>query len=172
MKNPVLLATIGAAHGLRGEVRVKPYTEDPFSIADYGPLRSKDGQRFKVKALRPQKAMLVVKFEGINDRTAAEALANIDLYVDRSALPDDTEDDEYYVTDLIGCTVLDRAGAQMGTVVTVPDFGAGALLEIAGAGPSWFLDFTSDTVPEVDLAARTITVIPPQEVSERDLDKA
>ncbi|MEO1399042.1 MAG: ribosome maturation factor RimM [Pseudomonadota bacterium] len=169
LKEPVLLATIGGAHGIKGEVRVKAFTADPHALGDYGSLFTKDGRKLKITRMRPSKAVMVVKFKGVNDRSEAEALNGTDLYVDRSALPDDTEDDEFYVTDLIGCTVVDRAGASIGSIVAVPDFGAGDLLEISGNGAqTWFLEFTRDNVPEIDLETRLVTVVLPDEVSERD----
>lgn len=169
LKEPVLLATVGGAHGIKGEVRVKTFTADPDALGDYGPLSAKDGRKLKISRMRPSKSVMVVKFKGVNDRSEAEALNGTDLYVDRSALPDDTEEDEFYVTDLIGCTVVDRAGSSKGSIVAVPDFGAGDLLEISGNGArTWYLEFTRENVPEVDLGARLVTIVLPDEVSERD----
>jgi 16S rRNA processing protein RimM len=175
LENPVLLAQIGAAHGIRGEVRVKPFTEDPLAIGDYGSLWSQDGRKFKITNLRPQKTVVVVKFKGINSREEAEALNRLELFVDRSALPDDTDEDEFYVTDLIGCDVRDEDGTKIGSVMTVPDFGAGPVLEIAPlneagglSSKTYFLDFSLENVPSVDLENTSITVSLPDEVSERD----
>ena len=175
LDNPVLLAQIGAAHGVRGEVRVKSFTEDPLAIGDYGSLWSEDGRKFKITNLRPQKTVVVVKFKGINSREDAEALNRLELFVDRSALPDDVDDDEFYVTDLIGCDALDGDGKHIGEIVTVPDFGAGPVLEIASlndagglSSKTYFLDFSRENVPDVDLENRSVTVHLPEEVSERD----
>jgi len=175
LDNPVLLAQIGAAHGIRGEVRVKSFTADPLAMGDYGSLWSKDGRKFKVTNLRPQKTVVVVKFKGINSREEAESLNRLELFVDRSSLPDDVEEDEFYVTDLIGCDVLDEDGKHVGTVMTVPDFGAGPVLEIAPlnevgglSSKTYFLDFSRENVPYVELEKGTVTVSPPLEVSERD----
>lgn len=179
LENPVLLAQVGAAHGIRGEVRVKSFTGDPLAIGDYGSLWSEDGRKFKITNLRPQKTVVVVKFKGINTREEAEALNRLELFVDRSSLPDDTEDDEFYVTDLIGCDVLDGEGKHIGAVLTVPDFGAGSVLEIAplnAAGglssKTYFLDFTHENVPHVDFEKWAITISPPLEVSERDQESS
>ena len=82
------------------------------------------------------------------------------------------EEDEFYVTDLIGMDVIDETGEQIGKVLTVSDFGAGDLLEIsptAGTdGKSWYLEFTQQNVPEVNMSDRVLTIRMPQEVSERD----
>ena len=177
LDNPVLLAQVGAAHGIRGEVRVKTFTDDPLAIGDYGSLWSEDGRKFKITNLRPQKTVVVVKFKGINSREEAEALNRLELFVDRSSLPDDTEEDEFYVTDLIGCDVRDEDGNQIGAVMTVPDFGAGPVLEIAPlneagglSSKTYFLDFSRENVPEVDLEKRSVTVAMPEEVSEHDTE--
>lgn len=178
LKNPVLMAQVGAPHGVKGEVRVKAFNEDPLALDAYGSLYAEDGRKFKIVRLRAQKTMLVVKFKGVNTREEAQALNRLELFVDRSVLPDDTEDDEFYITDLIGCDVLDKVGEKIGTVAGVPNFGAGHLLEIApvlmGGGVStktWFLEFSHANVPEVDLEHRSVTIDPPDEVSERDTDE-
>lgn len=166
----VLLARIGAAHGVRGEVRVKPFG-DPHMLDQYGRLTTADNRTLRIKAMRIQKAMAVVKFEGINSREEAEALNGAELYVERSKLPE-PEEDEFYVSDLIGMTVVDRQGGPVGTIRDVPNFGAGDMLEIvpAGGGESYYLPFTRAVVPEIDFGNASLTVIPPSEVSERDVD--
>ena len=158
----VLMAEIGAAHGIRGEVRVKPYGLDPMALADYGPLETDDGRTFEIEALRPQKHMLIVRFKGIRDRNAAEALTRTKLYVAREKLPAPDDEDDFYHADLIGLPVFDTQGEELGTVVSVPNFGAGDLLEIAPKGArSFYLPFTREAVPEIDIAAgRLIAILP------------
>ena len=172
IENPVLIAKIGAPHGIKGEVRVKSFTDDPLALGDYGSLYSGDGRKFKLMRARLQKNLVIAKFKGVNFRDEAEALNGIELFIDRSMLPDDTEEDEYYVTDLIGMDVVDETGTKVGTIAAVPDFGAGDLLEItpaAGRGDkSWYLEFTLANVPSVDIAERRVTVHLPDSVSERD----
>lgn len=161
----ILLATIGAAHGIKGEVRVKSFTAEAAALAEYGSLRSEDGRLFEVERLRPAKGdVLIVKFRGIGDRNAAEALNGVSLHVERSALPAPGED-EFYHADLIGLAAFDAAGEPLGTVIAVHDFGAGDILDIAPAkGPSMLVPFTAEAVPEVDVTAGRITVIPPAEI--------
>jgi 16S rRNA processing protein RimM len=127
LENPVRMATIGAAHGVRGEVRVKTFTGDPMALGDYGPLRDENGRAYTVAALRPAKTVLVVRFREIASREAAEAAAGTALYVERAALPDDLEEDEFYHADLIGLAVRDETG---GKTVMVP-FTLAAIPEIA-----------------------------------------
>lgn len=164
----VLLATIGRAHGVRGEARVKAFTADPAALAQYGPLVAEDGRRFVIERLRPAKEVVIAKFAGIDDRDAAEALNGTGLWVDRSALPPPDED-EFYHADLIGLAAFDRDGGPLGTVVAVHDHGAGDIIEIAPSrGASMLIPFTRDAVPEVDLSAGRVTIVPPEETEARE----
>ena len=160
----VLIAQIGAAHGVRGEVRLKAFTQDPLNVARYGALQSEDGRSFEIEAVRPAKDMLVARLKGVADRDAAEALKNVRLYVERAKLPQPA-DDEFYHADLVGLTVETPGGGAFGMVKAVHNFGAGDLLEIepAGGGATLMLPFTEATVPMVDLAGRRIVVEPPVE---------
>ena len=172
----ILLAKIGAAQGIKGEVRVKPYG-DPDMLDQYGKLHDANGNTYKITRMRAHKTMLVVKFMNINTRNEAEELNGIELFVARDKLPEIEEEDEFYVQDLIGMTILNDAGEQIGTVVAVPNFGAGDMLEIApvtgsgGASTTWLLPFTREAVPEIDFVNSEITIVPPVEVSERDEDE-
>lgn len=163
LSHPVLLAEIGAPHGVRGEVRLKSHTADPEAFQDYGPLVDDKGRRFTVKNARVLKDdMLVVSFEGLTDRTAAEKLNRTKLYVDRSALPE-PEDDEFYHTDLLGLAVETTDGELVGTIVAVPNFGSDDLLEVARTGrKSIYVPFTKAVVPEIDFAARKVLIDPPE----------
>ena len=161
---PIRLAKIGAAHGIRGEVRVKPLTEDPEAIGDYGPLSSRDGETIlTVVSLRPVKGnMLVVKFKELTDRNQAEALNGMDLFVDRSAFGETDDEDDFFVTDLVGLMAVHVNGSEIGKVVSVQDFGAGDLLEVSVApGKTAFIPFTKMVVPEVNLASGEIRIDPP-----------
>ena len=159
----VCVAQIGAPHGVRGEVRLWPFTADPMALLEYGTLQSEDGARqFEIETLRPAKDHLVARLHGVGDRTAAERLKNLKLYVPRERLPP-PEAEEFYHIDLIGLPVFDTQGAQLGTVAAVHNFGAGDLLEVqpAAGGASVLLTFTETVVPLVDVAARRIVVDPP-----------
>ncbi len=150
LKNPVQMAVIGAAHGIRGELRVKSFTGDPMALADYGPLQTRDGRKFTIADIRPANNVVIVRLKGVSDRNAAEALTNTELFVDRSVLPDDTGDDEFYHADLVGLKVRDDTGAEIGSVTAVQNFGGGDLLEIAVAGRHDILvPFTAAAVPEI-----------------------
>ncbi len=165
-REDIVLARFGAAHGVRGEVRLKSYTETPLAIADYAPLKGSDGRDYRLVGARPAAGaspdMLVVRVDGIRDRNGAEALNGVELSVPRERLPAPGADDEFYHADLIGLAAETTDGATLGTVTAIENHGAGDLLEIAPAGASAYLvPFTRAIVPVVDIAAGKIVVDPP-----------
>lgn len=161
LENPVQMAVIGAAHGIKGELRVKTFTGDPLALADYGPLQARDGRIFHILDIRPAGTVVVVRFKGVNDRNAAEALAGTELFVDRSVLPDDGEEDEFYHADLIGLEIRDDKGAAIGRIVAVHNFGGGDILDVTLAGRKGVLiPFTQAAVPEVSIAEGFVRVDP------------
>lgn len=162
----VCIAKIGAAHGVRGEVRLWPFTEDPSSVASYGALSTKDGKRhFEIASARAAKDHLVARIKGVDTREAAEALNGLELYVAREKLPA-TDDDEFYHADLIGLAAVTPQGDALGHIIAVHNFGAGDIIEIAlnGGGETKLLPFTNAVVPTVDLATRRAIIALPQEV--------
>ena len=162
----VCVARIGAAHGVRGDVKLWPFTAEPLAIADYGALETEDGKSsFEIETLRPAKDFLVAHLKGVADRDAAEKLRNTDLYIPRERLPE-TEQDEFYIADLVGLSAVNREGAELGTVVAVHNFGAGDLLElrVTGARDTVMMAFTEATVPEIDIAAGRIVIDLPQDI--------
>ena len=155
----ILMGVIGAAHGIKGEVRVKSFAADPVALGDYGPLRAKDGRTFTVKTIRAAKEVVIVRFAEVADRTQAEALSGTELFVDREALPDDLEEEEFYHADLMGMAVVDENGAAIGTVLALHDFGAGDILEIRPqGGKSLMIPFTRAAVPEISLVERRMRI--------------
>ena len=163
MAERVCVAQIGAAHGVRGEVRLRSFTEDPTAVARYGPLESEDGtRRFTIAALRPAKDHFVARLAGVDDRSAAERLTNVRLYVSRDKLPPIDEDETFYHADLVGLAAVTPDGASLGTVTAIHNFGAGDVVEIkAEDGESVMVPFTDTAVPEIDIEARRIIVVPP-----------
>ncbi|MCC6891065.1 MAG: ribosome maturation factor RimM [Hyphomicrobiales bacterium] len=156
----IRVARIGAPHGVRGEVKLWPYTSDPMAVATYGPLESEDGAaRFEIESVRAARGHLVARLKGVNDRTAAEQLTNLALFVPRERLPAPDSGEEFYHADLIGLAVGDTAGAALGRVIAIHNFGAGDLVEIEPAqGTTVLLPFTAAAVPVVDIAAGRIVV--------------
>jgi 16S rRNA processing protein RimM len=159
----ILLGRISGAHGIRGEVVIHAYTMAPESIGAYGPLFDKDGARsFEIASARATPKGVVARLKGVGDRTAAEALKGVELYVDRDRLPAAAEG-EFYHADLVGLAAVDPQGTQIGEIVAVQNYGAGDLLEIrlAGSGKTELVPFTEATVPEVDIAAGRAMVAMP-----------
>ena len=159
----VCLGQIGAAHGVRGEVRLRSFTTDPASIADYGPLETEDGRPIEIEKLRPAKDHFVARLAGIRDRDAASALTNVKLYVPRERLPQTDDPEEFYHADLVGLAVVDQSGKVFGTVIAVFNFGAGDLIEVRpqNGGKTELVPFDAVHVPEVDIAAGKIVIAPP-----------
>jgi 16S rRNA processing protein RimM len=159
LKNPVLMAVIGAAHGIKGEVRIKTFTDDPLALAGYGTLSTNDGRCFEILEIRPQGSVVVARLKGVVDRSAAEALTGTELFVEREALSGELEDEEFYHADLVGMDVIDERGERIGKVSAVQNYGAGDILEIKGPGLNGVLvPFSTAAVPVVDVAMRTVRI--------------
>ena len=161
----VCLGVIVGAHGVRGQVRVKCFTEEPEGIAAYGPVETKDGsRRFEVAFKGVAKGLALCSVDGVTDRDAAEALRGTELYVSRERLPEPDEDEEgWYYVDLIGLAVVGLDGTAYGKVAAVQNYGAGDLLEISpeGGGATVLMPFTEDNAPEVDIEGGKIVIDPP-----------
>jgi 16S rRNA processing protein RimM len=172
----VVLGEFGRAHGLKGEVRLKSYTGEPEAIAWYGPLLA-GGRSATITSVRPAPGgapdLLIAKVAGVDTREAAEALNRLELRLPRDRLPQPETEDEFLLADLIGLKVETAAGETIGTVVAVPNYGGGDLLEIAPAegGATALLPFTKAFVPEVDRAAKRVIVDAPQDLFARPGDE-
>jgi 16S rRNA processing protein RimM len=160
----VLLGVVAAPHGVRGLVRIRSFTEDPMAIASYGALSDETGsKRYRVEALSTVKGAVLARIEGVADRTAAEAVRGLRLYVERSVLPA-TGEREWYEADLIGLPAVGRDGRDWGKVMAFHDFGAGRTMEVSGgvaSRSSVMLPFTGEVVPEIDVEGGKVVVDPP-----------
>ncbi|HEV3501678.1 MAG TPA: ribosome maturation factor RimM [Bradyrhizobium sp.] len=165
MAAQICIARIGAAHGVRGAVKLWTFTEDPLAVKQYGPLTTKDGARqFEVATARKAKGHLVATLKGIATREEAERLNGVELYIARDKLPA-TEEDEYYHADLIGLAAVTPANEPLGQVIAIHNFGAGDIIEIAPPqGATMLLPFTNAVVPSVDLKGGRVVVELPQEI--------
>ena len=156
----VCVGVVTGAHGLRGLVRIRPYTDTAEDVAAYGPVTSEDGTRsFELEVRnRTGKGQVLVHIDGVDGRTGAEALKGLKLFVSRDMLPA-AEDDEFYHADLLGLAVVGQDGGAVGAVRAVENFGAGDMLEINDArGGVSTIPFTLAAVPEVDVKAGRVVV--------------
>lgn len=163
----VCLGAVASPHGVKGLVKIKPFTERPEDVAAYGPLCDESGQRrFAITVKGRVGDLVLAAIEGVASREAAERLKGMRLYAPREALPE-PEEDSFYWTDLEGLSVVDRAGQPLGRVEQVLDYGAGPVLQIRkDDGAELLLPFAEQFVPEVDLEAGVLTADPPVEVGE------
>ena len=162
----ILVGRVAGAFGVKGEVRITSFTAEPMALVNYGSLLREDGQpALTLTGGRPAKGGVVARAKEIETREQAEAARGQSLYIPRSALPEPEEEDEFYIADLIGMDVVSLEGDLLGKVRSVRDFGAGDLLEVAPvAGESWWLPFTKEAVPEVQMDAGRIVAVRPDEV--------
>ena len=161
----VLLGRVAGAHGLKGEVRIKTFTQDPSAIAAYGPLEDEAGaRRFEISKLRVVKDGVVAQLKGVTTREAAEALKGVEFYVGREKLPEMEDPSTFYHADLIGLVAINAKGAALGQVVAVQNFGAGDLLEVrpATGGATVLVPFTQEIVPDIDREAGWLLMLPPE----------
>jgi 16S rRNA processing protein RimM len=157
----IMVAKADGAFGVRGEVRLTAFTEDPAALLRYGILRREDGTvALTLGGGRVARGGVIVTAREVATREEAQALRGLRLFVDRAVLPE-PEEDEYYLADLIGLAVVSPDGAALGRIKAVNNFGAGDLLEIqpTDGSPSWWCPFTRDAVPEVRLAAGEVVVV-------------
>ena len=161
----ICVAKIGAAHGVRGEVRLWTFTQDPLAVASFGPLETGDGaRRLTIKRIRAAKTHLVATLDGISTRDAAEQLNGVELFVAREKLPA-PGDGEFYHADLIGLAAETTSGEALGKIVAMHNFGAGDIIEIAPAsGPAIMLPFSNAVVPVVDVAGGKVVIDKPAEI--------
>jgi len=159
----ICVGAIMGAFGVRGEVRLKSFCADPAAIESYSPLVAESGESYEVALVRSVKGGFGARLTGVQDKEAADALRGTRLYTRRDDLPN-LPDDEYYHSDLVGLEVMDTGGARLGKVISVQDFGAGDILEIAGKGlkEAAMLPFTLVNVPTVDIKAGKIIADPPE----------
>ena len=164
MKGLVLVGRVAGAFGVRGEVRISTYTEDPLALARYKALKREDGSpALTVTAARAAKGGVVARCPEVTSKEQADALRGLRLYVARDALPPTDDEDEFYLTDLIGLAAATPDGQALGTVKAVHNFGAGDILELdpGGGRATLYMPFTREVVPEVRIAEGRIVAVPP-----------
>ena len=157
----VCLGVIVGVKGLKGEVRIKSFTEAPEDVAAYGPLKASDGRTLTVSVVTVLEDVVIATVAGVADRDGAEALKGLELFVDRAVLPE-TGGDTYYHADLIGLAVETTEGEKVGKVSAFYNFGAGDVMEVTkdGGGDTGFLPFSADAIAEVDVPGGRVVITP------------
>ena len=168
MAADILLGVVLGAHGLKGEVKVRTFTETPERLAAYGPLHDDQGRIFAVTHIKAIDAVsAIAQFDQICSRDAAERLKGCEFFVTRAALPQ-TEAEEFYHADLIGLRVEDSEGRLIGHIRGIHNFGAGDVVDIERSdGNEALLPFNRQFVPVVEIAAGRVVIVPPEEVEAR-----
>ncbi len=169
MSRDILLGVVVGAQGLDGAVKVKTFTENPENFGAYGALHTKDGRKFVIRKIRAAKdGTAFVRFDGVADRFAAEALKGTELFVARKVLPPPQEE-EFYYADLIGLAAVDGEGRVLGLVSSLHNFGAGDVIAIEKPdGSDMLLPFTREIVPEIDMEAGRVVIAVPDETSDEE----
>ena len=165
----VCLGRAIGARGLKGEVRIKTFTQDPLAIGAYGPLQDEARTRqFEISNVQTAKDGVIARLKGISTREEADALKGVEFYVDRDRLPDVEDDSTFYFEDLIGLVAIDENGSALGQVVAVQNFGAGDLLEVrpATGGATVLVPFTREIVPDIDKQAGWLLMLAPEGIFE------
>jgi len=168
----ILVGQIGGAFGVRGEVKVTAYTAEPMALTSYGVLLRADGTPgLTLTSARPDKKGVVGRAKEIATKEEADALRGLKLYVARNTLPE-PEEDEFYLTDLIGLEARDLDDRVVGKVKSVQNFGASDMLEIAPSegGQTWYLPFTREAAPELHIDDGWLRIVRPTETGEREPD--
>ena len=165
----IFLGQIGAAHGIKGQVRIATHTQDPEAIGSYGPLETdRPGLTIVLTKVRLQKNVVIAHIKGVSDRSAAEQLNGVSLFVDRDRLPPPEDEDDFYHADLLGLDARLDSGVSIGKVSAVPNFGAGDLIEVRDpqSGDTYLYPFTKAVVPAINIAEGYLTIVVPLDAPE------
>lgn len=162
-KGMILVGAVAGAFGVKGEVRLRAFTEKKDGVISYGPLYGEDGKMLlKPKNWRELKDGVAVVAPEVKSREDAEKLKGARLFVPRANLPAPPED-EFYIVDLLGCRAEALDGKVLGEICAVWNFGAGDIIEYRppNGGPNVRVTFTKDTAPLVDLPGKRVVLDPP-----------
>lgn len=162
---------VAGGFGVRGEVRITAYTEDPLALKAYGTLLKGDGTPvLTLTGARLARGGVVGRAKEIETKEQADALRGLRLYVPRDLLPPTEDEDEFYLADLIGLEARAEDGSLMGRIKAVQNFGAGDILEVqpAAGGATVYYPFTKAVAPVVSIAGGYVTIVPPEEIEAGD----
>ncbi len=158
------IADIRTAHGIRGLLKLAVYLENPKDIENYNPVQGSDGKKYTIILKNAIKGEWLAEVNGITDRNQAELLRGIELYIDRDQLPE-TEDDEIYLEDLVGCDAINTEGHKIGDIISVDNFGASDLIEIKpiDGSKTFYLPIAEPYVQDIDIDQKIVVVEPAAE---------
>ena len=161
----ILVGRVAGSFGVKGEVRIAAFGDDPLALLRYRTLLDAEGKpALTLLGGRVQKGALIARTQEITVKEAADALRGTDLYAPRDAFAPPEDEDDFYLADLIGLRAETPEGETLGLVKSVHNFGAGDVLEIQPkAGASYFLAFTREIVPDVKIAEGRLIAIRPNE---------
>ena len=163
---PILVGQMAGAFGVKGEVKITAYTDDPMALARYRTLQREDGTHaLTILSARVSKTGIIAKTTEVASKEAADAIRGLKLYVSRDALPPVEDEDEFYLADLIGVRGQTPEGERLGTIKALHNFGAGDVVEFdpGGGRATVFYAFTREIFPEVKPADGYVIIIPPVE---------
>jgi len=168
----ILIGKITTVFGIKGEVKIVVYSQDPTQIETYSVNDAQDNE-YKITISNKNKTVIgtsngdpivIAKIEGVNDRNASEKLRGLELYANREDFAD-TNEDEFYYVDLIGLEVIDMNSKKIGKVIAVYEHGAGGIIEIKFANQTIEnFPFKNAIFPEVNLAKNFIRFDAPEVV--------
>ena len=160
----VAVGVIIGAHGIRGQVKIRSFTDNPEDILAYGALLNKEGtRRFEVRIEGETKGGIIASLKGVTDRNVAEQMRGTELFVDRNNIPE-ADEDEFAYDELIGLNASSADGTLIGKITAVLNFGANDVIEIrmAATGKKELLPFTKVVFPEIDVKAGKVIVDMPE----------
>jgi 16S rRNA processing protein RimM len=156
----ICVGKVLSPHGIKGQVKIKSFTEDPETLAEFPVLY--DGKKqinYRITLHSINKDVLIASISGVNDRTAAEGVKGKELFVERSMLPVLEDEEEFYYEDMIGLAVFSSQGEPIGQVKALHNFGAGDMMEVTCEnGKDMLIPFTHKTVPVVDIAGGRVAL--------------
>ncbi|MEM7196834.1 MAG: ribosome maturation factor RimM [Pseudomonadota bacterium] len=154
----IIMARIAAAQGIRGDVRLQAYCDDPMALARYNPYWGSNGQSYEIRILRARgESQAIAHLPGCDDRNTAEGLRGVTLSITRAQL-EELSQDEFYHHDLIGRAVMAHTGGCIGHITAIVDYGAGPLLVTQGDQGEILLPFHDDVVAAIDDTGDTVTL--------------
>lgn len=164
MRDQLAIGRIGRPHGIRGEVTVDVRTDDPDSRFALGAVLvtdPEDAGPLSIEDVRWHSGRLLLRFTGVDDRTAAEELRGTWLVIAPADVPPSDDPDEFHDQELVGLAVVTKDGAEVGSVTEIRHFGQDLLVVGRVGGGEALVPFVAAIVPEVDLDGGRIVIDPP-----------